>query len=54
VLLKWTFKHKIQTRLGCTSKKDCYSLFSNEESPCLEEIYWEDGVQYMAMYLPVA
>jgi len=53
VLLKWAFKHKIPNRLGCKSKKGCYSLFSNEESPCLEEIYWEDGVQYMAMYLPV-
>ena len=52
-LLKWTFKKKIPNRLGCTSKKDCYSLFSNEESPCLEEIYEENGVQYMAMYLPV-
>jgi len=54
VLLEWSFKRKIQNRLGCKSKKDCYSLFSNEESPCLEEIYWENGVQYMAMYLPVA
>lgn len=52
-LLKWTFKKKIPNRLGCTSKKNCYSLFSNEESPCLEELYWENGVQYMAMYLPV-
>jgi len=52
-LLKWAFKHKIPNRLGCKSKKDCYSVFSNEESPCLEELYWEDGVQYMAMYLPV-
>ena len=52
-LLKWTFRHKIPNRLGCRSKKDCYSLFSNEDSPCLEEIYEENGVQYMAMYLPV-
>jgi len=53
VLLKWAFRHRIINRLGCTSKKDCYSLFSNEESPCLEEIYRENGVEYMAMYLPV-
>jgi len=53
VLLKWAFKNKIKNRLGCKSPKDCYSVYSNEESPCLEELYWEDGVQYMAMYLPV-
>jgi len=53
VLLKWAFKTRIKNRLGCKSPKDCYSVFSNEESPCLEELYWEDGVQYMAMYLPV-
>jgi len=53
VLLKWAFKHKIPNRLGCKSKKDCYSIFSNEETPCLEELYWEDGVQYMALHLPV-
>ena len=52
-LLKWVFKNKIPNRLGCKSKKDCYSLYSNEESPCLEETYEENGVQYMAMYLPV-
>ena len=53
ILLRWAFKKKIPNRLGCTSKKDCYSLFSNEESPCLEEVYWENGAQYMAMYLPI-
>jgi len=53
VLLEWTFKRKIRNRLGCASKKDCYSLFSNEETPCLEELYWDQGVQYMAFYLPV-
>jgi len=53
VLLKWAFRQKIKNRLGCASKKDCYSLFSNEESPCLEEIYSENGEEYMAFYLPV-
>jgi len=53
VLLKWTFDNNIENGLGCTSPEDCYSLFSNEDTPCLEEIYFDNGVQYMAMYLPV-
>jgi len=53
VLLQWVFRHKIPHRLGCASAKDCYSLFSNEESPCLEEIYSANGEEYMAMYLPI-
>lgn len=42
-----------QTGLGCASPEDCYSLFSNEDTPCLEEIYWDNGVQHMSVYLPV-
>ena len=53
VLLKWAFGNNIRNRLGCSSPDDCYSLFSNEDSPCLEEIYYADGVQYMALYLPI-
>jgi len=53
VLLKWTFENHVANRLGCTSPDDCYSLFSNEDTPCLEELYRNNGIQYMAMYLPV-
>jgi effector-binding domain-containing protein len=53
VLLKWTFENNVGNGIGCTSPDDCYSLFSNEETPCLEELYMEDGVQYMAFYLPI-
>lgn len=53
VLLEWAFDNNIPNRLSC-KKDDIYSLFSNEESPCFEELYEKDGVQYMAMYLPVA
>jgi effector-binding domain-containing protein len=52
-LLKWVFENNIENRLGCTTPDDCYSLFSNEDTPCLEEIYQDNGVQYMAMYLPI-
>ena len=52
VLLEWAAENHIPNRLGC-KKDDIYSLFSCEESPCFEEVYKEDGVQYMAMYLPV-
>ncbi len=51
--MKWTFENHIKNKLGCTAPDDCYSLYSNEETPCLEELYWEGGVQYMALYLPV-
>ena len=53
-LLAWTFEHNVRNGLGCTSPDDCYSLFSGEDSPCLEELYQQDGVQYMALYLPLA
>lgn len=53
VLSKWTFENNVTNRLGCTSPDDCYSLFSNEDTPCLEELYQDNGVQYMALYLPV-
>jgi len=52
-LLKWTFENNVVNGLGCTSPNDCYSLFSNEETPCLEELYSENGIQYMAFYLPI-
>jgi len=52
-LLQWTFNSGAQNALGCTSPDDCYSLFSNEDTPCLEELYSKDGVQYMALYLPI-
>jgi effector-binding domain-containing protein len=52
-LIKWTFENNVINGLGCTSPNDCYSLFSNEETPCLEELYSENGVQYMALYLPI-
>ena len=53
MLLRWVFDNGLENRLGCVSPEDCYSLFSNEDTPCLEEIYFENGVQYMALYLPV-
>ena len=53
ILLKWTFENKIENRLGCKTPDDCYSFFSCEESPCLEEVYFDQGIQYMAMYLPI-
>lgn len=53
VLLKWTFDNNAENLLGCASPDDCYSLFSNEDIPCLEEIYWNNGKQYMDMYLPI-
>ena len=53
MILKWTFDNNVMNKLGCVSSDDCYSLFSNEDTPCLEELYWENGVQYMAFYLPV-
>ncbi|MEA4824710.1 MAG: GyrI-like domain-containing protein [Clostridiaceae bacterium] len=53
VLLQWTFENNVENRLGCTSSQDCYSLFSNEDTPCLEEVYLENGISYMALYLPI-
>ena len=53
ILLKWAFDNNIETRLGYTSPNDIYSLFSNEDAPCLEELYIKDGVQYMDFYLPI-
>ena len=53
ILLKWTFDQGEENLLGCTSPDDCYSLFSNEESPCLEEIFYENGKQYMNLFLPI-
>ena len=52
-ILKWTFENGIENRLGCTSSEDCYSLFSNDESPCLEEVYTKDGITYMDLFLPI-
>jgi len=53
VLLKWAFDNHVDNLLGCTSPDDCYSFFSNEDTPCLEELYWNKGEQYMALYLPI-
>ncbi len=53
VLLKWAADNHAKNRLGCTRPDDVYSLFSNEDSPCLEEIFCNGGVQYMAIYLPI-
>ena len=52
-ILRALFKNDIQNRLGCRSENDCYSLFSCEDTPCLEELYTEDDVQYMALFLPI-
>lgn len=52
-ILKALFKNDIQNRLGCGSENDCYSLFSCEDTPCLEELYTEDDVQYMTLFLPI-
>ncbi len=54
MLLKWTFDNNIQNGLGCASPDDIYSLYSNEDTPCLEELHLSEGVQCMALYLPVA
>lgn len=53
VLLKWTFDNNEENLLGCTSPDDCYSLFSNEDTPCLEELYCHNGIQFMDLYLPI-
>jgi effector-binding domain-containing protein len=53
MLLKWTFDNDVKNKIGCSSPDDCYSLFSNEETPCLEELYSDNGIQYMAFYLPI-
>ena len=53
VLLRWTFDRHVENGLGCASPDDCYSLYLNEETPCLEELYEQEGVQYMSLLLPV-
>ena len=52
-ILKWAFENGTENRLGCTSPDDCYSLFSNDESPCLEELYTKNGITYMDFFMPI-
>ena len=52
ILLEWVDANGYRNRLGC-NKDDCYSLFSNDESPCLEELFTRDGIQYMDFFLPI-
>jgi len=53
-ILQWTFENGIKNRLGCTSPDDIFiSFFSNDESPCIEEVYTKDGITYMGLFLPI-
>lgn len=51
-MLKVLAAKGIRNRLGIT-EDECYSLYSCEETPCLEELYTENDVRYMALFLPI-